>query len=225
MNRSVLSKIFWFGVGASVGSFVTWKVMNETYKQAADQEIESMREYYHEKYEKNYKPLTFDHKILTEEEYAQIEDNDYVPLTDEDCIVVEDPTMLKECESKIDELGYKNYAEVTKPNKEEKNMSEPYVISPDEFGEYKDYKCTSLVYFSDGVLADYDYERIDDVDDLIGYDSLDHFGEYEDDSVFVRNDRLKTDYEVLLDARHYGEITGETPYVDPEENEEDEDDE
>lgn len=219
MNRSVLIKVFWFGAGAAIGSFVTWKAMNEAYKQIADQEIESMREYYNEKYKKNCKPLAIDHKILTAEEYAAIEDNDYVPLTDEDCIVVEDPTMLKEFEEKVDDLGYKNYSNTIKPNKEVEDVSSPYVISPDDFAEYKDYKTVSLVYFSDGVLADNNYDRIDDVDDLIGYDSLDHFGEYEDDSVHVRNDRLKTDYEVLLDTRKYQEIVDPTVFVDTEEDE------
>ena len=224
MNRSVLVKVFWFGVGATVGSFVTWKVMNKAFEEAADKEIESMRDYYHEKYEKNYKPLTFDHKILTAEEYAAIED-DYVPLTDEDCIIVEDPTMLKGYEEKVDDLGYQNYSDITKPNKEVEDVSSPYVISPDDFAEYKDYKTMDLVYFSDGVLTDNDYNKIDDVDDLIGYDSLDHFGEYEDDSVHVRDDRRKTDYEILLDPRKYDEIVNPDAFVEYEEDDEDEDDE
>ena len=40
-------------------------------------------------------------------------------------------------------------------------------------------------------------------DDVVGMESLTHFGEYEDDSVFVRNDRLKCDYEILMDERTY----------------------
>ena len=46
----------------------------------------------------------------------------------------------------------------------------------------------------------------DEIEELIGKDSLNHFGEYEDDSVFVRNDRLRTDYEILADSRPYGEV-------------------
>ena len=36
-------------------------------------------------------------------------------------------------------------------------------------------------------------------------DALDHFGEYEDDSVFVRNDRYKCNYEILKDVRTFEE--------------------
>ena len=63
-------------------------------------------------------------------------------------------------------------------------------------------------YYADGVLADDMDDEIeaDDIDMLVGRDSLNHFGEYEMDSVFVRNDALKTDYEILLDLRNYSEV-------------------
>ena len=64
----------------------------------------------------------------------------------------------------------------------------PYVIPPDEFGEY---------------LVDEEDEPIEDVESIVGVESLDHFGEWEDDAVHVRNDRLKTDYEILLDPGYY----------------------
>ena len=57
-----------------------------------------------------------------------------------------------------------------------------------------------MEYIDDEPLTD------DQIEDLIGEDSLSHFGEYEDDSVFVRNDRLRTDYEILADTRRYGDV-------------------
>ena len=35
---------------------------------------------------------------------------------------------------------------------------------------------------------------------------MSHFGEYEDDSVFVRNDDRKCDYEILMDQRLYSDV-------------------
>ena len=49
-------------------------------------------------------------------------------------------------------------------------------------------------------------EIVDDIEKVVGEDSLEHFGEYEDDSVYVRNDSKKCDYEILLDQRNYQEI-------------------
>ena len=88
----------------------------------------------------------------------------------------------------------------------------PYVISPDEFGEFEDYERISLSYYTDQILADEDDEKVEDVDNVVGLESLAHFGEYEDDSVFVRNDRLKCDYEILLDQRTYSDVIKQRPH-------------
>jgi hypothetical protein len=82
----------------------------------------------------------------------------------------------------------------------------PYVIPPEEFGEM-DYDTVSLVYYADDTLCyDLSGEIIYERDEVIGEESLKHFGEYEDDSVFVRNERLKTDYEILKDNRNYSDV-------------------
>lgn len=47
---------------------------------------------------------------------------------------------------------------------------------------------------------------------LLGKIHLKHFGEYEDDSVYVRNDAKKCDYEILLDQRNYQEIFETQPH-------------
>ena len=83
----------------------------------------------------------------------------------------------------------------------------PYVISPDEFGEFEDYEKISLIYYNDGVLTDENNEIVDDINEIVGEDSLKHFGEYEEDSVFVRNDKLKCDYEILYDLRKYKNVS------------------
>lgn len=88
----------------------------------------------------------------------------------------------------------------------------PYVISPEEFGEFEDYERISLSYYADQILADEDDEKVEDVDNVVGLESLAHFGEFEDDSVFVRNDRLKCDYEILLDQRTYSDVIKQRPH-------------
>ena len=100
----------------------------------------------------------------------------------------------------LEKSRYTKYEE-----KEEDEMNGPYVIPPDEFGDEDDYDTISLIYYADKILADEFGNIIDDneVEECIGSESLDHFGEYEDDSVFVRNDHLKCYYEILLDTRAY----------------------
>lgn len=79
----------------------------------------------------------------------------------------------------------------------------PYVIPPEEYGEIYEYDTRNLTYYDNGVLTDEDDNVIDDVENLIGEDALNHFGDYEEDSVHVRNDRLKVDYEILRDGTNF----------------------
>ena len=80
-----------------------------------------------------------------------------------------------------------------------------YIISPEEFGSIDGYYTVSLYYFEDGVITDDAFEPIDD--DVIENISVsEHFGEFEDDTVFVRNDVLKSDYEILRDGRYFSEV-------------------
>ena len=49
-------------------------------------------------------------------------------------------------------------------------VEKPYVISPEEFGDFDEYTKLSLTYYSDGVLADENDEIVDDIDETVGAD-------------------------------------------------------
>lgn len=100
----------------------------------------------------------------------------------------------------------KNYSGSGEEDKKEdcKKMK-PYVISPEEFAD-GDYPQKTLTYYADKVLADEDDEIVVDIENTVGKESLTHFGEYEDDTVFVRDDDLGIDYEICLDTRRYADI-------------------
>lgn len=95
-------------------------------------------------------------------------------------------------------------APVKEEPKEEKPTS-PYVIPPQEFGTNAGYEEISLTLYADGTIADDDDNPMseEDIAETIGRECLKHFGEYEPDSVFVRNDDMRTDYEILQDERRY----------------------
>lgn len=188
MNKTIFG-IFMFAIGAGIGSIATWKFVETKYKKIADEEIESVKRVFSRREE----------KTNTDEST----DSD-----DEDELDIDIHTVKRN--------GYLEYSKIsskykssnyTKPEKEKEgeSMNSPYVIPPEEFGE-TDYSTESLIYYADKVLTDYMNNVIDDVDGLIGSESLNHFGEYEDDSVFVRNDDLATDFEILLDVRNYSDV-------------------
>ena len=118
--------------------------------------------------------------------------------------IVEEETeedTVEDYKSIVDELGYTENIE-----KEEDDVMEPYVIAPEEYDE-NGYDTVSLYYYEDGVLENaITREVVENASVLVGDDFADHFGEYEEDSVFIRNDRLKTDFEILRDGGYYSEV-------------------
>lgn len=127
----------------------------------------------------------------------------------------EDPTEIKELYTDVANQ-YQAEPEVKTEEQPKKSTekSVPYVISPEEFGE-NDYEMRSLTYYhGDKILADYADDIISDVESVVGPDALSSFGEYEDDSVFVRDDVNQIDYEILLDTRSYfSEVSSVRPYL------------
>lgn len=85
-------------------------------------------------------------------------------------------------------------------------------ISPVEFGEDEEYDKIELSYFADGVLADDLEEKVDDYADAVGKNFADHFGEFEPDSVYVRNDRRKAYFEILRDLRYFKDVEKTRPH-------------
>jgi hypothetical protein len=174
-----------FAAGAAIGVTVTWQCARKRFERIAQEEIDSVKESFSQR--------------------SEITENMVKATTDAD-----------KCEELLRSNGYTNYSGMKnhEENKEaEHRMDEPYIISPEEFGEHLEYETITLTYYFDHILADDNDEIIADAAEIVGTDFPNHFGEYEDDSVFVRNDRMKCDYEILLDRRKYADVTGaQIPY-------------
>lgn len=189
-----------FVLGAAAGSFVTWRYVKDVYEQIAQEEIDSVKEVFLKRERELSEAEEPKQKIAACYENGQSK-------------TVADKQEIADYAARIQREGYINYSDAASGKKETKKAeNKPYVISPEEFGEFDEYEKISLTYYSNNVLADENDEVIDDVEETIGVDSLTHFGEYEDDSVFVRNDARKCDYEILLDQRSYAEIVKQMPH-------------
>lgn len=91
-------------------------------------------------------------------------------------------------------------------SKERQKKLVPYVISPDEYMS-SEYTAKTLIYYADRVLADSgDDTRIDNPAMVVGRDALSSFGRYDDDSVYVRDDNLKIDYEIMRSEKEYADV-------------------
>lgn len=210
MNKNVSCAVS-FVLGAAVGVVASWNYAQKKYEKISQEEIESVKEAFGNrldeimikteqvvsKYEgpedadeaKEHEgvqvPAHVDTDILSRADYERPPFVDYHAISTKTAPTVEVPKAI---------LGER-----------------PYVIAPDDFGEMGDYQTITLTCYKDNILADDNDELIDDIDDVIGLDSLNHFGEYEEDVVHVRNDMRKCDYEICRDYRSYYEVTGISP--------------
>ena len=192
MNRK-LSNVLLFTAGVAVGSLMTWRYFKSKYEVVEDEIEEKTEEAEGESEEEDPEVLEskMSYKKPPLKEYVKmVEDNGYVPKTH-----------MEEVEEEIanGEWG-------------DKDVYEPFIIRPDEYGELHAYETLSLNYYADGVLTDELDNPIEDVESLVPADFADHFGEYEDNVVHVRNDNLECDYEILRDLRKFTDVVGEYPY-------------
>lgn len=178
-------------IGAGIGVAGTYSYFKDKYEKLAEKDFNSRRVFDEDKKDESEEPVA-----------EKTADNRTV-----------DKPSIAEYAARLQKEGYVNYSDMQdKKQKQEIGVDKPYVIQPSDFGEFDDYEKISLTYTADGVLLDDMNEIVDDIEETVGEDSLEHFGEYEDDSVYVRNDAKKCDYEILLDQRNYQEIFETQPH-------------
>lgn len=207
--KSRLINVLVFAVGAAIGSAVTWKIVKTKYDRIIQEEIDSVKEAFAngfpefpEEAEEQEEDVSEDrHKNVTTRQinWSELEDLDEEEDDEDD-----------EDDEAASDYALNEYKRLTRQYTNEKGGTEdmakdPYVISPYDFGELDNWHSIELTYYADDILEDGEYNIVNDRDELIGPKALLTFGEYEDDSVFVRNERLRTDFQILKDPRTYDE--------------------
>lgn len=211
MNKKLFNVLI-FTVGAAIGSAVTWKVIKTKYERIAQEEIDSVKSEFIGLMQNMKQKLKAD----ASNEDATEEDDEYYPDDDERDFTEKEREQIeyykltsKYCGSK-DAGANKEGGTGDEDDDEDEDdvpfIDGPYVITPEDFNSSPPgYNAQPLNYFADGVLAD-DWGVKIDIEEIIGEDAINHFGEYVDDIVYVRNDRTEIDYEVTRDPRTYGEV-------------------
>lgn len=200
-----LSTVIVFLTGAALGGAAVWHSTKDWYARLAEEEISSVKEAYAKK-EKAEEAM---------QKYQGADENIQESPTPAVTVKVAEKGSIAEYAKRVQNGAPMDYSRTVVPAKTETPKDEnsgerSYVISPEEFGEFDGYALVSLICFADGVLADNLGVVIDDVEEIVG-DALGHFGEYEDDSVFARNDAKRCDYEILRDERTYDEFRQTLP--------------
>lgn len=200
-----LNKVIIFAAGAVIGSLVAWKLTKTRYEKIMIEEEQSLREYYNKKVK-----VIEDTATDLHDSYQRREDELRKKLEEE---TEKEPEIVQDMDE-LHDKEFDRYAEILKDHKYSQEEpcfdagtnGKPYVVSPDEFGEADGYDIITLNYYADGVVADDWNDPIEDIGATIGEDFASHYGEYEEDVVYVRNDRLKVEYEILRSNLRYEDM-------------------
>lgn len=177
-------------VGGTSGYFVTKKALEMKFEADMSEQIQEVKDYY--------KLLRKEAPFDTPEATQAVNYKELIESYQNGTIEVESE------ESQV------SYAEVVEPEGPVRNPELPYVISVEEFMEERDeFEKNTVTYFDgDDVLCDEREAVIPDVENTVGTDSLTKFGVDSNDSkvVYVRNEKLAIDYEIILDDRSYSDV-------------------
>ena len=195
------------GIGIAIGFTVGYKVaekrLQTKYSKLAEEEISEMREHYQQKMVAVEPKPPLD-KVM-KERYSEVElqaikeTNAQFPPEEE----VQEGVVVQEVEETtqvnvFDSEDWNYAAEIAKRDPEV-----PYIIHVDEFSqnEPEHDQLTYTYYEVDDVLADQQENTIDDMDAVIGLGNLGRWGHGSKDEhiVYIRNEEMKTDFEVVRD--------------------------
>lgn len=182
---NLLNNVIIFAAGAAIGSVVTWKIVENKYRQAVNDEIESLKEEYNQRLEEK---ITIAKSQFDDKPDIQ----EYVKLYG------------KAVNEEDEEYEIKRKKEDDGPVEPRDNGA--YIIPPESYDENDDYDSQELTYYADGILTDEYGTIIEDVEELVVADFASHFGEYAEHAVYVRNEWLECDYEITRDLRNYHDV-------------------
>lgn len=180
-----MKNILSFTIGVAVGALITWTYHKNKYEEMVQEEVESLREHSKKKKDISSKADMEESKEVDDEE-------------------------IKEESSKAKKIiNYCKYSTSPEVDEDEVDRSEgPYLITPDEFATVDGFDNDTFYYYNDDIIVNCNQEMINDVDieDLFGlktHEIKEQYGVYEDYAVYVRNPKLKCDYEILLEDDYY----------------------
>ena len=184
-----------FVAGAIVGGFVTKKYIE--YKSQINDEAE------YEEYETQ--------ETITEEVNDTSVENEETSNDEIKIRSVDDEAykkLLANLQYSIEKEA-EDFIEKMIPRQDEvRDTSKPYNIAPDEFEEIDEYDSDEYTYYADGYVTDSYGMPISDEDILntIGEDFDTYFGSYDDDQIWIRNERLRMDFSVVRDIDRFVDV-------------------
>lgn len=202
---SAIAGGFLFGItGAAAGWYITDRKLRKKYEQIAEEEISEMREHFRARLvaRETPKPDVEDLGKMTEK-LGYDKPSQPWPASDPPV-----PEVDEEVDGEVETQNvFETYAWDIEAEKAKRNEDDPYVIHVDERNEDEYTQTTMTYYEGDDVLTDSSDRVVHEVDSIVGIENMDRFGHGSNDPniVYVRNEKLAVDIEVVKSEGTYEE--------------------
>lgn len=222
LMRAVVPAIA-MSAGVAVGYLVAIRKLQGKYAQALEEEIEKTKNFYAtlNKVSNDGTPVTpqdlvEDEPVVFDDARAQKLVGRILAADADEALAEYQGEGAEVAESATDNV-FVNNADVDdlfdyEEEKALRTKTAPYIITHDEYFEAElDYDQSRLTYFQEeSVLVTEEDQTIDDVEAMVGEKHLTMFGRWSKDPmiVFVRNPRLKMDFEIVTDDGSFLEAIG-----------------
>lgn len=195
-NERVIFGIGGLVVGGIAGTLITTAYLKKAFEDKLNEAVNDVKSVYMSRYEATVSAEeALDDKVTVEETIESVEED-----TETEFDVDAYETMLEESRKPavVDEVDPLSYI---------------HVIDLDTFLEEPepDWDKMSLMYFEeDNTLCDPNYMIISKTDSIVGPEFREWFGQLSEDenTVFIRNDSTRTDYEVMREEGTYLDAAG-----------------
>lgn len=203
MNNTVkLIFAFIAGVGTGVGgTYVFFKKKSEKF---VDEEVKKIKESYDEALQKERIENAVIH-VETEEEKPKKPANRKKKVSE---LREETPEEAAAVDQIIEENNY-DYSAISKKKaktsskKKKAQVDGPHIITMDEYIEDRAHDKVVLTYLEqEDMFLDDNGEPVTDIDDMVGNECKDIDYSEDKETVYVRNDSIGTDYEIVIDVTH-----------------------
>lgn len=193
---SVIRDTLIFSCGAAVGAVLTWRILDKKFaedlEEAVDQRIDDIK--LEEAEEERKKQSEKIHEVTGERiKYSDIVKETNYDGKEENLEEEKNPTVTPVYEH---------------PEDDDEVAETPYQISEDEFDEENGYSKESLYFYKGNNIVVDDTDTIIEPDDAASALGRDYYkvngGDY--GVVYIRNEKLKTDYEFVVNMGSYPTI-------------------
>ena len=208
MNKGLLATISGF-IGALVGSVTTYFVAKRINEKKRDEEVQS--------FIKEFKGETINLDEVEIEKPTEDEKAEYAEVIEKHDYATTSESNTKKPSSSKAKFGDKK--ESDKKSRVSRMFKPPYIIEDYEFEEENDYRKITLTFYADGKLVDEIGTNVEAAT-ILG-DTLKSFGDSAS-VLYVRNERLRCDYEVLKDDQSYSDAVEKRLYDEDDSDEDDE---